>query len=52
MSMQEYLRGELERLIARPTIETWLEHVRQRKRLTGRRLPRKTILAHRDADRK
>ena len=31
-SMQEYLRAELERLAARPTIHAWLEQVRKRKR--------------------
>ncbi|MEE8587429.1 MAG: hypothetical protein V3T83_21535 [Acidobacteriota bacterium] len=31
-SMQEYLRGELERLASRPTIEKWLDQVRARKK--------------------
>lgn len=51
-SMQEYLRGELTRLAARPSVDAWLEHVRERKRNAGRRLPAKRILSARDADRR
>lgn len=51
-SMQEYLRGELERLAARPSMHGWLEQVRERKRSAGSRVSRKQILAHRDADRR
>ena len=50
-SMQEYLKGELERLAARPSLEAWLERVRDRKRSAGRRVTAKQILKHRDADR-
>jgi len=31
-SMQEFLRGELERLAARPSVEGWLAQVCERKR--------------------
>jgi plasmid stability protein len=31
-SMQEFLRAELERLAARPSIDAWLQRVRTRKR--------------------
>ena len=51
-SMQEYLRGELERLAARPSLDTWLEQVRQRKAAAGRRLSARRILPHRDPDRR
>jgi plasmid stability protein len=51
-SMQEYLREELERLAARPSIHTWLEQVRERKRAAARRVAARRILAHRDADRR
>lgn len=51
-SMQEYLRGELERLASRPTVETWLDQVRRRKRALGTRLSAAEILEHRDADRR
>jgi plasmid stability protein len=51
-SMQEYLRGELERLAARPSMQAWLDQVRERKRAAGRRVPARQILAHRDADRR
>jgi len=30
-SMQEFLRAELERLTARPSIDAWLQQVRKRK---------------------
>lgn len=52
MSMQEYLREQLERFASRPTIDEWLASVRDRKRLTGSRLGSEVILAHRDADRR
>lgn len=51
-SMQEYLRSELQRLAARPSVETWLEQVRKRKRASGTRLSPKQILESRDADRR
>ena len=51
-SMQEYLKEQLERLAARPSVEAWLERVRERKRLTQSRVPGKEILRHRDADRR
>jgi plasmid stability protein len=51
-SMQEYLKEELERLVARPSIHAWLEGVRARKRSADRRLSTKQILKHRDADRR
>jgi plasmid stability protein len=51
MSMQEYLREELERLARRPSIDEWLAAVRHRKSLTGSRPTTESILAHRDADR-
>ena len=51
-SMQEYLRGELERLASRPTIGSWLEQVRRRKRASRTRLATKRILTSRDADRR
>ena len=51
-SMQEYLKGELERLASRPSLHSWLERVRERKHAAGRRLSGKQILKHRDADRR
>ncbi len=51
-SMQEYLRGELERLAARPPVERLLERVRERKAAAGTRIPAEEILAHLDADRR
>ena len=51
-SMQEYLRGELERIASRPSVETWLETVRERKAAGGTRIASKRIVNARDADRK
>lgn len=51
-SMQEYLRAELERMTSLPSIEDWVARVRERTRASGRRVSAKTILKHRDADRR
>jgi len=51
-SMQEYLRGELERIASRPTVDAWLETVRERKASAGTRISAKKIVEARDADRK
>ena len=51
-SMQEFLRGELERIAARPSREAWLQAVRDRKAAAGSRVAASTILRARDADRK
>ncbi len=50
-SMQEFLRGELERIASRPSVEVWLQEVRERKAAMGTRVPTSAILAARDADR-
>ena len=52
MSMQEYLRTELERLASRPTIHAWVERARARKHDSGARVPGQEILRARDADRR
>ena len=51
-SMQEFLRAELERLAARPSIDAWLQEVRKRKRATRTRVSHKQILESRSADRR
>jgi plasmid stability protein len=51
-SMQEYLRAELERMASRPSVESWLQQVRKRKRATETKLSAAEILKHKDADRK
>ena len=51
-SMQEFLLGELERIVSRPSIDAWLEGVRARKRSSEARISRAAILSHRDADRR
>ncbi len=50
-SMQEFLRGELERIASRPSVDLWLRDVRRRK-AAGAPVPRSAILGGRDADRK
>ena len=51
-SMQEFLRAELERLAARPSIESWLEQVRRRKRASQIHIASETIIELRDGDRR
>jgi antitoxin FitA len=51
-SMQEFLRAELERLAARPSIDAWLQQVRKRKHATQTRVSSKQILENRNADRR
>jgi hypothetical protein len=51
-SMKEFLRAELERLAARPSIEAWLQQVRKRKRAAQTRVESDQILKNRDADRR
>jgi hypothetical protein len=51
-SMQEFLRAELERLVALPSIDAWLQQVRMRKRASQTRVSSKQILGNRNADRR
>ena len=51
-SMQEYLREELERLASRPSVDRWLERVRERQGVTRTRLPAGEILRHLDSGRR
>jgi plasmid stability protein len=51
-SMQEFLRAELERLAARPSMDAWLQQVRRRKRATKTRISTKQILESRSAGRR
>jgi antitoxin FitA len=51
-SMQEYLRGEIERLVSRPSSESWLAAVREHKAAAGTYVDAATILDARDADRR
>jgi hypothetical protein len=52
MSMQEYLRAELEQLAARPTIDQWIAQLRKRKGAARTRLHLRDIIAARNADRR
>ena len=51
-SMQEYLRAELERLAARPSIDGWLQQVRKRKRAAQTRISSEQILDERGDERR
>ena len=51
-SMQEFLRAELGRLAARPSLDVWLQQVRKRKQATQTRVSARQILELRDADRR
>ena len=51
-SMQEFLRAELERLAARPSVDAWLQQVRKRKRAAQTRVASEQILKNRDADKR
>lgn len=51
-SMQEYVLSELERITAVPSLEEWLDDVRQRKALSETRIGAADILWARDEDRK
>ena len=50
-SMQEFLRCELERIASRPSLDAWLQGVRDRKEAASTRVPPSIILSARDADR-
>lgn len=49
-SMQEFLRAELERVAARPSVDVWLQQVRKRKRAAQTRVSSRQIVRQRDAD--
>jgi plasmid stability protein len=51
-SMQEFLRGELEKIASRPSLDAWLRGVGERKDAAGTRVSTNKILRARDADRK
>jgi hypothetical protein len=51
-SMQEFLHAELPRMAMRPSIDVWLQRVRQRKRATQTQVSVEEILQNRDADRR
>jgi plasmid stability protein len=51
-SMQEFLRSELERMAARPSIDAWLENVRKRKDAARSRVSARDIVRARTADRR
>ena len=50
-SMQEFLSAELERIAAKPSLDTLMQEVRRRKGASGTRVSSAEILAARDLDR-
>ena len=50
-SMQEFLRCELERIASRPSLDVWLQGVRERKVAADTRVRPSSIVRARDADR-
>jgi antitoxin FitA len=52
MSLQEYVRAELNALVDRPSPDEFWERVRHRVRTTGTRLPADFVLEARDRDRR
>ena len=52
LSMQEFLRGELERIASKPSIDAWLEEVRERKAIFKSRVTTEDILRARDEGRR
>lgn len=50
-SMQEFLRGELERIASRPSVDEWVKEIRERKAAYRTQVRTSAILAARDADR-
>ena len=51
-SMQGFLRDELERIASRPSVEEWLQQVREHKKAAGTRVAPSAILRARDAGRR
>ena len=51
-SMQEFLRGELERIASRPSVDVVLQEARRRVEASGTRISASEILRARDADRR
>ena len=51
-SLQEFLRAELVRLASRPSVDEWLQAVRERKATAGPRVHPDSILRARDAERR
>lgn len=51
-SLQEYLRGMLVEIAARPAVDDIVARARARVRVTGARVDAESILAARDADRR
>jgi plasmid stability protein len=52
MSLQEYVRAQLNELADRPSPDEFWERVRRRVRTTGTRLPAEAVLEAKDSDRR
>lgn len=51
-SMQKFLHAELERIVSRPSVDSWLRDVRRRKDAAGSHVQPSDILRARDVDRR
>ena len=51
-SMQRFLRAEPERIVSRPSLDSWLRDVRRRNDAAGSHLRTSSIMRARDADRR
>ena len=51
-SMQQFLHAELERIAAKPSIDEWLERVREHKKFFGSAVSTASILEAKDADKR
>ncbi len=52
VSLEDYLRAELEHLTSKPSVDEWLEEVRAHKAAMTSEVSAESILRHRDADRR
>ena len=52
LTMEEFLRDELERIATRSSVSEWVEQVRAAKKAHGKRIPPAVILETIHADRK
>ena len=52
LSLEDYLRAELEHLASKPSVDDWLEEVRTHKAAMTSEVSAESILRHRDADKR
>ena len=52
LSLEDYLRAELEHLASKPSVDDWLEEVRTHKAAMTSEVSAESIPRHRDADKR